>query len=425
MHVEGRVEIARASGVEPAQAPDLLEEDDRLITGDGRAELAYTDGSLAHVDRDTEVRIDFGVRLRLVRGRVVVHAPRDGDPLELATPAGLVRLEPDGEYDLAADDLDGDTVVAVVRGRAALANGNQDVPVAADDELRIDPRDRRPRWARAALADGFRHWSRSRLPATTRVTGDYDLPGPLLPYAQQFAVHGQWATLAPYGAVWFPSARGGWRPYANGSWRYTRYGWTWIDRDPWAWPVHHFGRWGRHDARGWYWIPQPTWGPAWVGWAMGADHVAWSPLGWDRRPVVDFFAGARLGPIEVWANSWSVLARRNFGHRRPAYRYLEDPRRLPGPVLGGFVSQMIGPRGPAGYDDRFRARAGRGAWRPPAGRTSGGRGRDERGLHDRTRCPRGTRGPRLPPPRPARVVRQRLAVAACRQRRIVAARGRR
>ena len=377
--VEGRVETVRASGVQPAQAPDLLDEDDRVLTADGRAELVYADGSLVHLDCDTDIRIDLDVRLRLVRGRIAVHTPRGGDPVELATPAGLVRLQPDGEYDLTANDLDGDTVVVALRGRAVLEDGDQDVPIAADDELRVDPRDRRPRWARAAPPDVFRRWSRSRIPTTTRVSRDYDLPAPLAPYADHFATHGQWSTLAPYGPVWFPAEPAGWRPYVQGSWRYTRYGWTWIDSDAWAWPVHHFGRWGRHNTRGWYWIPQRTWGPAWVGWAMGADHVAWSPLGWDARPVVDFFVGARLGPIDAWASSWSILPRRNFGHRGSLYGYLEDPRRLPGPVLGGFVSQLIGPRGPAGQGDHFAVRPGRGAWRPFAGTTNGGDGRDGSG----------------------------------------------
>lgn len=376
--VEGRVETVRPSGVQPAQAPDLLDEEDRVLTADGRAELAYADGSLVHLDRATEIRIDLGGRMRLVRGRVAVHTPRDGDPIEVATPAGLVRLQPDGEYDLTANDLGGDTVVTAIGGRAVLEDGDHEVPIAADDELRVDPRDRRPRWARAAPPDVFRRWSRSRIPTTTRSSGDYVLPAPLAPFAENFATHGQWSTIAPYGPVWFPAAPAEWRPYAQGSWRYTRYGWTWIDSEPWAWPVHHFGRWGRHDTRGWYWIPQRAWGPAWVGWAMGADHVAWSPLGWDARPVVDFFIGARLGPIEAWASSWSILPRRNFGRRGPIHGYLEDPRRLPGPVLGGFVSQLIGPRGPAGPGDRFAVRPGRGTWRPSGGANSGGGGPDRR-----------------------------------------------
>ena len=382
VYVEGRVDMVRTTGVQPAQAPDLLEEDDRLVTADGRAEVTAADGSIVHLDRDTDTRVDLGVRLRLVRGRLLVHTPRDADPFEVATPAGVVRMEPDGEYDLAAGDLDGDTVIAAIRGRAVFQDGDQGLPIAVDDELRIDPRDRRPRWARAAPPDVFRHWAGARVAATMVAARGHALPAPLAPYAQHFADHGEWTSIAPYGQVWIPTASPDWRPYAYGSWRFTRYGWTWIDADRWAWPVHHFGRWGRHDRRGWFWIPQHTWGPAWVGWAIAADHVAWSPLGWDARPVVDFFAGARVDQMDVWASSWSILPRRSFGGRGHVFGQLEDPRRLPGPVLGGFVSQMVGPRGPAGAYDRYAPRPGRRSWPASgAGPNPGGgaRGSDGRG----------------------------------------------
>ncbi len=375
VYVEGRVDTVRASRLEPTVAPDLLEDDDRLVTGDGRAELAFADGTLVHLDRRTDVRLDLGGQLRLVRGRVVVHTPRDAGPLAVSTPAGVVRMQPNGEYDLAATDLDGDTIVTAILGRAVLEDADHEVPIASDDQARLDPRDRRPRWARAAPPDEFRRWAADRVDATTRLARTYDLPDPLAPYASQFARHGEWTDLPEYGRVWMPSAAAGWRPYTNGAWRFTRYGWTWIDAEPWAWPVHHFGRWGRHEQRGWFWMPQRTWGPAWVGWAVAADHLAWSPLGRDARPVVDFFAGTSGGPVNAWANSWSVLPRRFFGGRGPVLPNLQDPRGLPGPVLGGFVSQLVGPRGPAGANDRFRVPRGRGGW---TGSVPGGAGNERR-----------------------------------------------
>ena len=356
-YVDGRVDLVRPDGVQAAEAPDLLQEDDRLVTAEGRAELVLDDGSVAHVDRLSDVRIDLGVRLRLVSGRLVVHTPPDIDALYVSTPAGPVRLAARGVYDLTADDLRGDTVIAVREGHAALEVGDTETPVGADDVLQVDPRDLKPRWARGTQRDAFLDWSDRRL---RLVTADRHaaLPGPLQPWAADLAAHGQWSTLPTYGAVWFPSAGPSWRPYQYGSWRYTRYGWTWIDTDRWAWPVHHYGRWGHHASRGWYWMPHRAWGPAWVGWAVAADHVAWSPLGWDRRPLVDFSVGARLGPVGLFASSWSILPRHAFGRRGPIYRDLQDPRYLAGPVLGGFVSQMIGPRGPAGPGDRFAVRPG-------------------------------------------------------------------
>jgi hypothetical protein len=358
-YVDGRADVVRAGGIEPAIPPDILEEDDRLVTADGRAELVFADGALAHVDRDTDIRIDLGVRLRLVSGRLAIHTPSGADPLVVAVPSGLVRLDADGEYVLTADDLRGDTEIAVVDGRAVFTLGEVESALSPDDVLIVHPRDPRPRWSRGIPRDAFLEWSRARTATNTSSTSPAPLPASLRPWGSNLAAYGSWSTMAPYGPVWFPAAGPSWRPFANGSWRYTRYGWTWIDVDPWAWPLHHYGRWGHHDVRGWYWMPHRAWAPAWVGWAVAADHIAWAPLGWNARPLVDFSIGLRVGPVGLWASSWSIVPRSAFGYRGSIIRHVQDPRRLPGPVLGGFVSQMIGPRGPAGSDDRFARRPSR------------------------------------------------------------------
>jgi hypothetical protein len=113
-------------------------------------------------------------------------------------------------------------------------------------------------------------------------------------------------------------------------------------------------------------MPRRTWGPAWVGWAVEADYIGWSPLGWNSRPVIDFFIGGRVGPVDAWAGSWSVVPRRVFGGRGPIGRYYTDLRHLPAPVLGGFVVQSHSPRGPAGWDRRLPAARGYGRPAPSA-----------------------------------------------------------
>jgi hypothetical protein len=353
-YVDGRSDVARPDGVHPAQAPDVLDAGDRLLIADGRAELVAADGGLVHVDRDADLRVDDDGTLRLVRGRLRIRTAVDGNALELATPVGRVRVEPRGEYEITARDLDGDVTIAALAGRAAVALPATDLPIATDDAVAIDPRGLEPRWSRVSIrADAFSDWSDRRVAEMQQARGTQPLPAELTAYAPAFATYGRWDTFPTYGPVWFPTAAPGWRPYANGTWRHTRYGWTWIDSDPWGWPVHHYGRWGRHASRGWYWIPQRTWGPAWVGWALEAGYVGWSPLGWNSRPVVDFALGARVGPFDLWAGSWSVVPRSAFGGRGPIGRYYTDLRQLPGPVLGGFVMQNRAPRGPAGWDRRL------------------------------------------------------------------------
>ncbi len=155
---EGDVEVARRAGVQTATAPDVLEDGDRLLTAGGRAELALADGALVHVDRTTDVRIEGSGLLQIVRGRLTVGTTDDGDALDVVTPAGVVRLDPGGEYELGAADLDGDTYVVTRRGRSTLGIDGA-AAIEAGTQVHIDPRARQPRWGRAEAPDDFTRWS--------------------------------------------------------------------------------------------------------------------------------------------------------------------------------------------------------------------------------------------------------------------------
>ena len=353
---EGRVDVVRAGGVAAAIVPDVLDEGDRLVVGDGRAELVFDDGTLVHADVNTDIRL-VGGRLELVRGRLVIHVPPGADgERTVVTPAGLVRMAPHGQYELRAADLDGETVVAVIDGRATLAVADTDLALRPGDAVALDPRARQPRWERAASADAFRLWSGQRADRATLARAGATLPPAAQPWLSDLAANGTWSTVPPYGAVWFPSVGPGWRPFSDGTWRNGRRGWIWIDRQRWGWPVHHYGRWGYLGTRGWYWIPRRRWSPGSVQWLVGTDFVGWAPLDAVDRPVVDFHAGRRGGAASLWSSSWSIVPRHRLGQPRNMREFLEDPARLPGPVAGGFVSQMIGPRGPAAPGSPFAAR---------------------------------------------------------------------
>jgi hypothetical protein len=340
-HVEGRVDLARGTGVEPAQVPDLVEDGHRLVTGDGRAELAYADGSLLHVDRDTDAHVDRDGRFRVVRGRIIVRTPADAAVVEIGTPVGVLHLAPRGEYEIRARDLDGPSDLATRAGQATLVQTDRDLPIGPDDELSLEPRGGEPRWARiGSRRDAFTDWSAARVAAMHTAQASQPLPPELSAYATDFAIYGSWDTLPTYGAVWYPHVAAGWRPYAHGAWRYTRYGWTWIDRQRWGWPVHHYGRWGQHPQRGWYWMPRPGWGPAWVGWASQGGYLGWAALGWNASPLPGVAVGGYGGAIGP-GSGWSVVPRAAFGGRGPIGPAFIDGRALPGPVAGGWLSGPV------------------------------------------------------------------------------------
>jgi hypothetical protein len=94
---------------------------------------------------------------------------------------------------------------------------------------------------------------------------------------------GNWIEVADYGYGWQPdvaTSDPNWRPYADGYWAYTDDGWTWISYEDFGWATYHYGRWARLADYGWVWFPGSDldWGPAWVSWRTGGDHIGWAPL---------------------------------------------------------------------------------------------------------------------------------------------------
>lgn len=92
---------------------------------------------------------------------------------------------------------------------------------------------------------------------------------------------GSWVDAGDYGYAWQPEiavSNRDWRPYTDGYWAYTDVGWTWVSNEDFGWATYHYGRWARVRDRGWIWVPGREWGPAWVSWRTGGDHVGWAPL---------------------------------------------------------------------------------------------------------------------------------------------------
>jgi hypothetical protein len=97
-------------------------------------------------------------------------------------------------------------------------------------------------------------------------------------------------SLAPYGEwVWLNNVRvfrpsvsvvgADFIPYTtHGQWVRTEAGWSFASTLPFGWATFHYGRWWREPAWGWVWVPDTTWGPAWVDWRFGGGYAGWAPL---------------------------------------------------------------------------------------------------------------------------------------------------
>ncbi len=100
-------------------------------------------------------------------------------------------------------------------------------------------------------------------------------------FYDELSPYGTWIQDPQYGYVWRPDVeQREFRPYySNGRWVMTEYGNTWVSDYDWGWAPFHYGRWVYNRYNEWVWIPDTTWGPAWVSWRSGGGYYGWAPLG--------------------------------------------------------------------------------------------------------------------------------------------------
>lgn len=99
-------------------------------------------------------------------------------------------------------------------------------------------------------------------------------------FYDELSPYGTWINDPQYGYVWRPDVdQSDFRPYyTNGRWAMTEYGNTWVSNYDWGWAPFHYGRWIYNRYNSWVWIPDTTWGPAWVNWRSGGGHYGWAPM---------------------------------------------------------------------------------------------------------------------------------------------------
>ena len=364
--VEGVVALVHEGVADRGDAGAMLVDGDLVRTGNGRAEIVFADGTLLHLNHDTELEMLSPLRLRLRGGRVAMRvSPAATSAYSIDTPAASVRFDARGEYGVMVDAHSARLEITVARGvaevdeagsRTVVRGGEMATILGAGGRVLIQA-------FNSARWDAFDRWSDERTNGFSAALSARQLPTELRPYGPTFDSYGRWDYVAPYGNVWFPSVGGDWRPYYTGSWSQTRYGLTWIGNDPWAWPTHHYGRWGFTGAA-WYWIPNRVWGPAWVSWAFVPGYVSWSPLGWDGRAAIGFSGRPGDHPA-YWPNydpwrSWTIVPRDSFGHRRSVRAHAIDPRRLPEHTRRVMTTQTLPratPIAPGARDARVEPRA--------------------------------------------------------------------
>jgi hypothetical protein len=353
--IEGQAYIDREGRSDPATANVPLLDGDRLRTEEGRLEVILPDGSLLHMDRDTTVDVMAADLLRLLRGRVYVIVRGIRDPqravrYQIDAPVASVQTGGPGEFRVwSADTTRGREVeLAVFRGQATIGsdNGAEDVQAGERSVVRDGLAPSAPQYFNSARWDEFDRWSVARRDESVGGDSAQYLPSELTVYASTFDRYGTWRYEGVDGAVWYPTVAADWRPYSVGYWRsYPAWGSFWIGGDPWGWPTHHYGYWGFSFGLGWYWRPEPVFGPAWVYWAYSPGYVSWCPLGRHGYPVFGHFGvhGGYYGNhVDPW-RGWTVVPRQHFGRPMPVHRVAVDGNRLDPAARGAFAARRDGP----------------------------------------------------------------------------------
>jgi hypothetical protein len=134
-------------------------------------------------------------------------------------------------------------------------------------------------------------------------------------FYDELSPYGSWIQDPQYGYVWRPDVdQSEFRPYyTNGHWAMTEYGNTWVSDYDWGWAPFHYGRWVTDSYNEWLWIPDTTWGPAWVNWRSGGGNYGWAPLG----PSLS--VGVRFNIPSFW---WVFIPQSNIYYDRfPRYNW--------------------------------------------------------------------------------------------------------
>jgi hypothetical protein len=274
---------------------------DRVVTGDGRAEVQFDSANMLRLGPSSEVRFSelqyHRYQIQIAAGSASFRVLRDSDAQsEISTPSISIRpmrrgvyrvnIRPDGTTEITLrGGADGE--VFGPRGSEPIHN-NTTMLVrgsSSDPEFQVtgaSPEDEFDRWAASRDAQ-FEHAASPRY-VPRDVYGAEDLDG-----------NGRWVQDPQYGQVWQPTVVDpGWAPYQCGRWVWIDYyGWSWVGCESWGWAPYHYGRWF-YGAYGWAWWPGPLygryyWHPALVGFfgwgggfgfgfGFGFGNVGWVPL---------------------------------------------------------------------------------------------------------------------------------------------------
>ncbi|MDQ1452666.1 MAG: hypothetical protein QOK38_2532 [Acidobacteriaceae bacterium] len=279
-YVQGDVKILQGEATQfgQAQANMPLLAGYTLSTGkDGQAEVEFTDGSVARVTPNSQLRLD----------KLPAADERD-EPTEVTMVSGLGYFElntGNGQHfavhfnaaqaqpvtnSIFRISLDNAPDLSVLVGTVrASVSGAFDQTVEEGNSLHFAADDASNVTTASIQSDTWDQWNQDRdgqiaqqaqqQTSARETSGAANEPG-----WDDLDANGDWYSVEGYGNVWVPNNEPqGWDPYGNGSWaNYPGWGYTWISGYSWGWLPYHCGAWNYWDSMGWGWVP----GQCGLGW---------------------------------------------------------------------------------------------------------------------------------------------------------------
>jgi hypothetical protein len=415
-YVQGQVKILQGeeTAFDQVQANMPLLAGYTLSAGeDGQAEVEFTDGSVARITPNSQLRLDKlpgadtrdkTTELTILSGLGYFELnTTNGQHFAVHFNAAVAQPVSNSIFRISLDNA---PELSVFTGTVrALVSGAFDQTVEEGATLHFDANDASSVGTASIQGDTWDQWNQDRddqiaqqaqqQTSARETSGATNEPG-----WDDLDANGDWYPVEGYGNVWVPNnAPEDWDPYGNGSWAdYPGWGYTWISGYSWGWLPYHCGAWNYWDRMGWGWVP----GQCGLGWRPGV--TIWNaPHGWRQppRPI----PGGHIGPPSrgnrlVAVNRGPLLPNRGITNHHTQPVRIDGQRVDPLPVLenparGGLLSYR-------GTDGGVRTA-------PAAGRVDGFAGGAGNGVQVPNRppfqpkpgdAPNGSRSPVVAPGRP-------------------------
>jgi uncharacterized protein DUF6600/FecR-like protein len=272
--VEGNVQIDRntGQGYERAFLNLPVTQGVKLrITGEGRAEIEFEDGSTLRIASDTQVEfpqlslLDSGSKASTVNvaaGIAYVNfAGAKDDQLSLIF--GREKVVFNHAAHLRLDAANGIAALAVFKGDVRIEAPSGAIAVAKNQTASFDLRkDDKSSVAKDIEPNPYDAWDKSQDQYHQRyaltASNNYS------PYAfgtTDLAYYGNFFNAPGYGMMWQPYFAGaGWDPFMDGAWAFSPgMGYGWVSAYPWGWTPYHYGSWSFLPGHGWAWQPGGAW----------------------------------------------------------------------------------------------------------------------------------------------------------------------